>query len=58
MSCSSRDKEDHGNRGITLLSVVGKMLCKFQNNRIIIQQFDKGRVLYEGSGRFQFKEES
>ena len=42
------DKEDPGNyRGITLLSVVGRVFCKIFNNRLV-QHFDKGRVLHEG----------
>ena len=41
------DKEDPGNyRGITLLSVVGKVLCKVLNNRLV-QHFDKDAVLHK-----------
>ena len=36
------DKEDPGNyRGITLLSVVGKVFCKIQNNRLV-ERLDRG----------------
>ena len=36
------DREDPGNyRGITLLSVVGKVFCKILNNRLV-QCLDKG----------------
>ena len=49
------DKEDPGNyRGITLLSVVGKMFCKVLNNRLV-QHFDKGGVLHEGQAGFRLK---
>ena len=49
------DKEDPGNyRGITLLSVVGKVFCKVLNNRLV-QHFDKGGVLHEGQVGFKLK---
>ena len=49
------DKEDPGNyRGITLLSVVGKVFCKVLNNRLV-QHFDKGGVLHEGQAGFRLK---
>ena len=42
------DREDPGNyRGITLLSVVGKVFCKILNNRLV-QCLDKEGALYEG----------
>ena len=42
-----RDREDPGNyRGITLLSVVGKVFCKVLNNRLM-QCLDKEGVLNE-----------
>ena len=38
------DREQPGNyRGITLLSVVGKVFCKILNNRMV-QRLDKGGV--------------
>ena len=41
------DREDPGNyRGITLLSVLGKVICKILNNRLV-QCLDKG-ALHEG----------
>ena len=47
------DKEDPGNyRGITLLSVVGKVFCKVLNNRLV-QCLDKGGVLREGQAGFR-----
>ena len=50
-----RDKEDPGNyRGITLLSVVGKVFCKVLNNRLV-QHFDKGGVLHGGQAGFRLK---
>ena len=49
------DKENPGNyRGITLLSVVGKVYCKVINNRLV-QHFDKGGVLHEGHSGFRLK---
>ena len=52
------DKEDPGNyRGITLLSVVGKVFCKVLNNRLV-QHFDKGGVLHEGQAGFRLKRRS
>ena len=42
------DKEDSGNsRGITLLSVVGKVFC----NDKLVQHLDEGQALHEGQGR-------
>ena len=42
------DREDPGNyKGITLLSVVGKVFCKILNNRLV-QCLDKGGALHEG----------
>ena len=42
------DREDPGNyRGITLLSVVGKVFDKVLNNRLV-QCLDKGGILHEG----------
>ena len=47
------DKEDPGNyRGITLLSVVGKVFCKVLNNRLV-QCLDKEGVLHEGQAGFR-----
>lgn len=47
------DKEDPGNyRGISLLSVVGKVFCKILNNRLV-QHLDEGRVLHEGQAGFR-----
>ena len=47
------DREDPGNyRGITLLSVVGKVFCKVLNNRLV-QVLDKERVLHEGQAGFR-----
>ena len=41
------DREDPGNyRGITLLSVVGKVFCKILNNQLV-QSLDKGGALHE-----------
>ena len=48
------DREDPGNyRGITLLSVVGKVFCKILNNRLV-QCLDKEGVLHEGQAGFRF----
>ena len=42
------DKEDPGNyKGITLLSVVGKVFCKILNNRLV-ERLDRGGILHEG----------
>ena len=42
------DKEDPGNyRGITLLSVVGKVFCKIVNDRLV-QHLESGGFVYEG----------
>ena len=47
------DREDPGNyRGITLLSVVGKVFCKVLNNRLV-QCLDKGELLHEGQAGFR-----
>ena len=47
------DKEDPGNyRGITLLSVVGKVFCKVLNNRLV-ERLDRGGVLHEGQAGFR-----
>ena len=46
------DKENPGNyRGITLLSVVGKVFGKVINNRFV-QYLDCGGKLHEGQARF------
>ena len=46
------DREDPGNyRGITLLSVVGKVFCKVLNNRLV-HCLDK-EVLHEGQAGFR-----
>ena len=45
------DKEDPGNyRGITLLSVVGKVFCKILNDR---QYLDKSSKIHEGQAGFR-----
>ena len=47
------DREDPSNyRGITLLSVVGKVFCKILNNRLV-QVLDKERILHEGQAGFR-----
>ena len=47
------DREDPGNyRGITLLSVVGKVFCKILNNRLV-QCLDKEGALHEGQAVFR-----
>ena len=47
------DKEDPGNyRGITLLSVVGKVFCKILNNRLV-KRLDRGGILHEGQAGFR-----
>ena len=47
------DREDPSNyRGITLLSVVGKVFCKILNNRLV-QVLDKERILHEGQTGFR-----
>ena len=47
------DREDPSNyRGITLLSVVGKVFCKILNNRLV-QILDKERILHEGQAGFR-----
>ena len=47
------DKEDPGNyRGITLLSVVGKVFCKVLNDRLV-KHLDKGKALHEGQAGFR-----
>ena len=47
------DKEDPGNyRGITLLSVVGKVFCKILNDRLV-KYLDKSSKIHEGQARFR-----
>ena len=47
------DKEDPWNyRGITLLSVVGKVFCKVLNDRLV-KHLDKGKALREGQAGFR-----
>ena len=47
------DKEDPGNyRGITLLSVVGKVFCKIVNDRLV-QYLDKSSKIHEGQAGFR-----
>ena len=47
------DRENPGNyRGITLLSVVGKVFCKILNNRLV-QCLDKEGALHEGQAGFR-----
>ena len=46
------DREDPGNyRGITLLSVVGKVFCKILNR--LVQCLDKEGVMHEGQAGFR-----
>ena len=46
------DKEDPGNyRGITLLSVVGKVFCKIVNDRLV-QYLDKSRKFMKDKQAF------
>ena len=47
------DKEDPGNyRGITLLSVVGKVVCNVLNSRFV-KHLDEGKALHEGQAGFR-----
>ena len=47
------NREDPANyRGITLLSVVGKVFCKILNNRLV-QCLDKEGALHEGQAGFR-----
>ena len=47
------DKEDSGNyRGITLLSVVGKVFCKILNDRLV-QYLNKSGKIREGQAGFR-----
>ena len=39
-------------RGITLLSVVGKVFCKIINNRLV-ERLDRGGILHEGQAEFR-----
>ena len=49
------DREDPGNyRGITLLSVVGKVFCKIVNDRLV-RHLESGGVLHEGQAGFRAK---
>ena len=49
------DKEDPGNyRGITLLSVVGKVFCKILNNRLV-ERLDRGGILHDHEGQAGFR---
>ena len=49
------DKEDPGNyRGMTLLSVVGKVFCKILNDRLV-QHIHEGQALHEGQAGFRRK---
>ena len=52
---SHSDREDPGNyRGITLLSVVGKVFCKIVNDRLV-RHLESGVVLHEGQAGFRAK---
>ena len=47
------NKEEPGNyRGITLLSVVGKVFCKILNNRLV-EHLDRERAMHEGQVGFR-----
>ena len=49
------DKEDPGNyRGITLLSVVGKIFCKILNDRLVAS-LEENQALHEGQAGFRTK---
>ena len=49
------DKEEPGNyRGITLLSVVGKVFCKVVNDRVV-KFLEHGKRLHEGQAGFRTK---
>ena len=44
--------EDPGNyRGVTLLSVIGKVFCKVLN-KTLVKHLDKGKALHEGQAGF------